>query len=156
MTGINAARTAGEAMILFDLKCHTGHVFEAWFRDGATFETQKLMGEIACPICGETKVSKAPMAPRIGKSRNEPQGIGGEETKLAGALAKELERLFRHIEENADYVGDQFPEEARRIHQDEAERRDIYGEASESETRALIEEGVEIHRIPWVRRRRLS
>jgi len=143
-------------MILFDLKCHTGHVFEAWFRDGTTFERQKISGEIACPICGETKVTKAPMAPHIAKGSREPQRISGEETKLAGELVKELERLCRHIEENADYVGDQFPEEARKIQQGEAERRDIYGEASESETRALIEEGVEVHRIPWVRRRRLT
>lgn len=143
-------------MILFDLRCQAGHVFEAWFRDGATFESQKASGEIACPICGETKVAKAPMAPHVAKSGGESQRLSGEETKLAGELVKELERLCRHIEDNADYVGDKFPDEARRIQQGDAERRDIYGEASESETRALIEEGVEVHRIPWIRRRRLS
>ena len=41
-------------MILFTLRCASGHEFEAWFRDGEGFETQQSAGEIACPHC-ETK-----------------------------------------------------------------------------------------------------
>ncbi|HLF58612.1 MAG TPA: DUF1178 family protein [Alphaproteobacteria bacterium] len=143
-------------MILFDLKCHAGHVFEAWFRDGATFEVQQTSGDIGCPICGETRIAKAPMAPHIARGGNDLGRVCNGEEQLAGELLKELERVCRHIEDNADYVGGDFPDEARRIKSGEAEPRDIYGEASESDTQALIDEGVEVHRIPWIRRRHHS
>jgi hypothetical protein len=59
-------------MILFTLSCARGHEFEGWFRDGDGFEAQQKAGDIACPQCGETKVEKAVMAPRLGK----PSGLG--------------------------------------------------------------------------------
>ncbi|MBV1697259.1 MAG: DUF1178 family protein [Hyphomicrobiales bacterium] len=60
------------SMILFALRCARGHEFEGWFRDGDGFEAQRKAGDIACPQCGETKVEKAVMAPRLGK----PRGVG--------------------------------------------------------------------------------
>ena len=54
-------------MILFALRCARGHHFEGWFGDGNGFEAQRKAGEISCPECGETKVEKAVMAPRLGK-----------------------------------------------------------------------------------------
>lgn len=45
-----------------------GHQFEGWFRDGDGFEVQQKAGEKnPCPECGETKVEKAVMAPRLSK-----------------------------------------------------------------------------------------
>ena len=130
-------------------------MFEAWFRDSAAFDTQQSGGDIGCPICGETRIVKAPMAPNISKSRGGETRLSGEE-QLAGELLKELEKVCRHIEENAEYVGDKFSEEARRIQKGDSERREIYGEATESETKALLEEGVEVLRLPWIRRRHNS
>jgi len=154
--GIAWADDGAFTMILFDLRCDAGHVFEAWFRDGATFEAQQVSGDISCPICGETRVVKAPMAPSIVKRRGVTARIDSGEEQLADDLLRELEKLCRSIEDNADYVGDRFPEEARRIQSGEAEARDIYGEATESETKSLLDEGVEVHRLPWIRRRRHS
>jgi hypothetical protein len=57
-------------MILFDLICSEGHGFEAWFRDGASFERLVAVGEIECAVCGDTKVKKALMAPNISTSKN--------------------------------------------------------------------------------------
>jgi hypothetical protein len=54
-------------MILFTLRCARGHQFEGWFRDGDGFEAQQKAEAISCPECGETKVEKAVMAPRLGK-----------------------------------------------------------------------------------------
>ena len=63
-------------MIVFDLKCGgQGHVFEAWFRDGAAFEAQRKGRKIACPDCGDQRVKKAPMAPRIGKGAREELAV---------------------------------------------------------------------------------
>lgn len=56
-------------MILFDLVCSQGHGFEAWFRDNDSFERLVAVGEIQCAICGDTKVKKALMAPKISSSK---------------------------------------------------------------------------------------
>src|SRR5947199_352880 len=56
-------------MILFTLRCAADHEFEAWFRDGATFDRQSAGGKIGCPECGDKSVTKAPMAPRVARSR---------------------------------------------------------------------------------------
>ncbi|HYG89797.1 MAG TPA: DUF1178 family protein [Azospirillum sp.] len=144
-------------MILFELKCTSDHRFEAWFRDGNAYEAQAAAGTIACPHCGDTRVSKAPMAPRIAKSRGkgaEPAAdVGTDKTKVLQAeVMRHLAELRRTVEENCDYVGDRFAEEARRIHYGEADARGIYGEATAGDVAELTEEGVKIHRIPWLPR----
>ena len=77
---------------------------------------------------------------------------GGAPDPKAAELMRELRELRRKVEENAEYVGDRFAEEARKIHYEETEKRSIYGEASEDDAKALAEEGVEFARIPWVPR----
>ena len=48
-----------------------------------------------------------------------------------------LEALRQQVEANCEYVGERFPEEARKIHYGEVKRRDIYGEAKDEEAKAL-------------------
>lgn len=158
-------------MILFELKCASEHHFEAWFRDGAAYEAQAAAGTITCPLCGDTRIGKAPMAPRIARHRagraEAPEGNattpapvpaptpGGADERAAavqGEVARHLGNLRRAVEENCDYVGDRFAEEARRIHYGETDPRGIYGEASADDVAELKEEGVTIHRIPWLPR----
>jgi hypothetical protein len=134
-------------MILFDLRCGSGHVFEAWFKNGDAYEAQAAGHEIACPVCGDTRIEKAPMAPRIAKSRGESEEAA---TRARARIMQELTELRQKVEENCDYVGDRFAEEARRIHYGEVDERGIYGEATEAETTELKEEGIEVGRIPWV------
>jgi hypothetical protein len=136
-------------MILFDLKCGEGHVFEAWFRNSGAYDAQAAAREIACPICGDIRIAKAPMAPRIGKSRQEVEKTETAAQRRAEVM-RDLVELRRKVEENCDYVGDRFAEEARRIHYGEVEERGIYGEATEAETTELKEEGIEVGRIPWI------
>lgn len=128
-------------MILYTLRCEAEHQFEAWFRDGAAYDAQAAAGEIACPECGNTEVAKAPMAPRVARPRAEPS---------AAQVRRMLQQVRQHVESNCDYVGDKFAEEARAMHEGKSERRGIYGEASDAEHRELAEEGIEVHRIPWV------
>lgn len=136
-------------MIVFELKCGTGHTFEAWFRDGAAYDAQAEGRSIACPLCGDLDVSKAPMAPRIGRSDR----VGEDKRREAQAeAARQLTELRSSIEKNCDYVGDRFAEEARRIHYGEVDPRGIYGETTAEEARELREEGVEYHQVPWLPR----
>jgi hypothetical protein len=131
-------------MILFMLRCSKDHEFEAWFRDGEAYAAQHEAGEISCPLCGDTAVEKAVMSPRLGRSR---------EVTPATAIAQMRAALFelRHqIETRCDYVGPRFAEEARRIHYGETDPRGIYGEATDTESRELADEGIKFGQIPWI------
>ncbi|MBM3535569.1 MAG: DUF1178 family protein [Alphaproteobacteria bacterium] len=128
-------------MILYDLRCGQDHGFEGWFRDSKAYDSQRRGGRVVCPICGNKKVRKAPMAPRLAKTRKGPS---------EGEMLTTLRQMRRQVEANCDYVGENFADEARKIHYGETEKRGIYGEASESDSKELADEGIEVNRIPWV------
>lgn len=131
-------------MIVFDLKCSKGHVFEAWFKDGATFERQAANGEIACAVCGDTRIAKAPMAPSVhGSSKRD------RDAEAKADAMKMLRQLRAKVESECEYVGDRFANEARAIHDGDAPKRGIYGEATLAETKELQDDGVEVTAIPW-------
>jgi len=134
-------------VIRFSLVCDHEHEFEGWFRSSEDFETQKKRGFVDCPSCGSSKVQKAMMAPAVstGRSRERMALAMGAAQKEAMAQLKALSQKMR---ENADYVGDKFAEEARKIHFGEADRRGIYGEATQEEAKSLAEDGVEFMPIP--------
>jgi hypothetical protein len=138
------------AMISFNLRCGKDHVFEAWFKDGKSYDRQAKQGRVACPVCGDNKVAKAPMAPNIaaGVSR----APAADQASRAAELRATLSKLRESVEKNCDYVGDTFAEEARKIHYKESEQRNIYGEATDQEAESLQEEGIEFGRIPWLSR----
>jgi hypothetical protein len=136
-------------MILFDLKCPAGHVFEGWFRDGDTYDRQVKVGKVSCPSCGADRIEKAPMAPRIAK---QPRGEASDEKgKGARNMRELLKGLRAEVERTCDYVGPRFAEEARRIHYCESGERNIYGEATAADAEALGEEGIKFGTIPWIR-----
>jgi hypothetical protein len=150
-------------MILYQFDCDRQHRFEAWFKDGATADRQLKRKTVECPTCGSVKVAKALMAPRIGKTAGReiapveapaaaaPANIG-KAAMLPAEMRKVLLEMRRQVESNCDYVGDKFADEARKIHHGETEARAIYGEATEAEHRELIEDGIEVARIPWIPR----
>jgi hypothetical protein len=163
-------------MIRYALQCERGHAFESWFQDSASFEKQAKRGLVGCPTCDSTRVEKSIMAPQIPrKGRTADQRAGEEKVMRASARKKKaeaaaaskpeaaaplamapqeaelrakLKELRDHIKANADNVGEQFPEQARKMHYGEIEHRPIYGDASPTEAKALIEEGVEVMPLP--------
>lgn len=172
-------------MIVFDLKCNSGHVFEVWFRSSDDYDTQVKHNEVECPICGSTHVSKAVMAPNVGAKSNQKQSDASstfvEKTsfqmnefmssapldmeqasavsgmpELPEQLQEEMERVMskvqKHVEENCEYVGENFAEEARKIHYGETSERGIYGESSIEDTEALLEEGIDVMPLPYFRK----
>ncbi len=148
-------------MIVFDLKCAAAHVFEVWFRDSAAYEAQTEAGEIACPICGDTAIDKAPMAPnlarrgesdRAGEVKGDTPAPRQGDVEKAGRVMRYLRAARDHVEANFDNVGERFPEEARKIHHGEVDKRDIYGQATDEEASELKDEGIEIGQLPWLPR----
>jgi len=146
LQALERGNEAEAAVIVFNLRCASAHVFEAWFRDGATYDRQAAAGEVVCPSCGATEVAKAPMAPRLQKAK------GKDDAAAARRMRAALGELRDHVEKNCDYVGPGFAEEARKIHYGEIDKRNIYGEASSDEAEALKDEGVEFGRVPWLPR----
>ena len=134
-------------MIHFALHCERGHEFEAWFRSNDDFEAQQRGGLVACPACGCDKVAKALMAPAVATSRKREKMVLAAGAEQRATMAQ-LRALAEKMRENADYVGDKFAEEARKIHFGEVEQRGIYGEATPDEARALAEDGVDFMPIP--------
>ncbi len=137
-------------MIHFNLRCARDHEFEAWFQSGEVFDLQVRKRQVTCPNCGDHKVVKAPMAPAVAapSRRSGPRGPETEAVKLRQALTE----LRDKVEQTCDYVGTEFPDEARKIHYGETEARGIYGEATSDEARELVDEGVKVAPIPWIRR----
>lgn len=130
-------------MIKYALMCEGEHQFEAWFDSIAGFEQQRKDGVLRCPLCDSNKVDRALMAPSIPKKSK-----GGELDSRK--VMQMMQKMSRHVQDNFDYVGDRFADEARAIYYGEKEDRDIYGETSVDEARALIEEGVPVAPLPGV------
>ena len=128
-------------MVKYRLICDKSHEFDGWFADSAAFDGQKQDGLLACAVCGSHEVSKAIMAPAVPKKTN-------QQKDEAQKLRHMMQKVSAHVEENFDYVGTDFAEEARKIHYGETETRDIYGETSLEDAKGLVEEGVPVAPLP--------
>ena len=133
-------------MIVFDLRCSGGHVFEAWFASSAAYAEQRGKALVECPLCGDRGIEKAVMAPQIAAKSNSrpdtpsPQAMKAALEHLAQAQARMLEK--------STWVGAAFADRARAMHDGEAPVTPIHGQASMAEARALIEEGVPVAPLP--------
>lgn len=135
-------------MIAYSLTCTAGHEFEGWFANSTAYAEQAEAGELACPICGDASVTKAIMAPAVMTSVTKAKGRTAPAPDEGQKLRQFVAGFRKFVEENADYVGPQFPEEARKIHYGETEARHIYGESTLAQAKELIEEGIEVAPMP--------
>jgi hypothetical protein len=153
-------------MIVFDLLCSNSHVFEAWFGSSSDYSSQKKRRLISCPMCNDTSIRKAVMAPNVAVKGNSISTAPsrGARKKIATVDAtttdvptvSELQNMMNamaefqsKVEETHTDVGDQFPEEVRKIHYGEAEHKPIYGDATLKEAAELQEEGIDVMPLPF-------
>ena len=138
-------------MIVFDLKCAAGHVFEAWFGSSEAYATQRRTGRVACPLCGDSAVEKAVMAPSIAMKGNRREDKG-QPAPLAPAMVKAALKVLAEKQAAAlagsQWVGASFATRARAMHAGEEAETPIHGQTSVVEAKALIEEGVPIAPLP--------
>lgn len=150
-------------MIQYALTCENRHSFDAWFRNADAYDEQAARGIVTCPICSTQNVEKSLMAPAIAKSGqkagpdgNKPVAQGNDKMSFSAGhpqqaqLRAAMRALREKVVAEADYVGDKFAEEARRIHDHEADPRGIYGEATRDEVAGLIEDGIDCMPLPNV------
>ena len=155
-------------MIKYALICDADHEFESWFPDSASYDKQVKRGLVACPFCQTTKVSKAIMAPNVARKDKDRVLVANDDAALAPAavaapapvqdialldeqqqhLRGMIRELHEKLTENSTNVGDNFTQEARKIHAGEAPERSIHGRASMEDAQALIEEGIPVLPLP--------
>ena len=162
-------------MIKYQLICDKSHEFEGWFGDSAAFESQQVSGFLTCPVCGSADVRRALMAPNLASPKTrktdlaeqqpsaqpepqpQPQAPQQASAALPPAAARkkhelmsEMRTLQTKIRQECRDVGNDFAEEARKIHYGEVEPEGIYGQATAEEREELNEEGIEIMDMPWL------
>jgi hypothetical protein len=136
-------------MKVFDLGCDNEHSFEGWFASAEDFDRQQQAKLVECPVCGSHAVRKLLSAPRLNFGAEAPaEKLAVAQTNDASMQAMLLQ-MARHIQANSEDVGEKFPEEARRIHYEEAPKRSIRGLASRDEAASLAEEGIEVMPLPF-------
>ena len=137
-------------MIVFDLLCAHGHAFEGWFASGAEFDRQKEASLVTCPVCDGSDVERRPSAKvRVAKApRAAPAPVPAAHGDAIAGIPPELLAKLREVVRNTEDVGERFPEEARKIHYDEAPPRSIRGQASREEAQELADEGIEFSPLP--------
>ena len=136
-------------MIKFDLKCDIGHIFEASFDDSKSFDFQRKKNLIECPYCSSCKITKSIMAPNVSSKSNKNKKVYKNQQKVFATYDKQIKKLKSEIEKNFTYVGNKFPEEARKIYYGEADDKSIYGEATEKESKELLDEGISLIKLPF-------
>ena len=135
-------------MIKYNLKCKNKHEFEGWFSDSKEFEKLKSKKIIECTFCGTKKVQKTIMSPNIVSKQQKEKNI--KSSRYIKKLRHDLLKMKTFIEKNFKYVGENLPQEVRKVYYDKSKNNNIYGKATPEETEELREEGIELATIPWI------
>ncbi len=133
-------------MIRYALRCEHEHPFEAWFGSSSDFDDQAARGLVECPFCSSHAVSKQIMAPAVAGTKR--RDAAPDMAKVQTMMMQAAREVRSHVEKNFDYVGDTFAREARAIHEGATEKREIYGEATAAEVKALKADGVPCAALP--------
>ena len=161
-------------MKVYNLACHLDHHFEGWFASEADALSQQETGLLTCPVCDSKEIVRLPSAPRISKrtsrelvpanqSATESDNLAGvnssgagqsmvltgsEQAHLQAQVQATVMQGMRELINKTEDVGNDFAEEARKIHYQEAPERSIRGHATVDETAELREEGIEVVSLP--------
>jgi len=137
-------------MVVYDLICDSEHQFEGWFKSESDYLEQNKQGILCCPLCDSNLVHKLPSASYIStrKSQLSPQtNLPKKSRAQIDQIAKEFSS---YIAANTEDVGNQFAEEAKKMHYGEVAERNIRGSASVDEMKSLKEEGIDVIPLPAV------
>ncbi|MDP3316788.1 MAG: DUF1178 family protein [Devosia sp.] len=134
-------------MITYSLSCANQHKFDAWFRSAEAYDEQHARGIVTCPVCGSVKVEKALMAPAVNRMNSDKISVSTGHP-MQSEIREFLRAMRKKVTSEADYVGDRFADEARKIHFKEADARGIYGEATRDEVAELLDDGIDFLPLP--------
>jgi hypothetical protein len=156
-------------MIVYDLVCARQHRFEGWFGSADDFTRQRDGALIRCPLCDDATIQRRPsanihvgrgaelaMATDPAASDKKPEAESGAPNAPVLAPDATTLALLRKLVAETENVGRAFPEEARKIHYEEAPKRGIRGQATSDEADALREEGIDFMSLPGILTRDLN
>ena len=155
-------------MKVLDLLCPQDHVFEAWFGSENDFLSQLERGLLQCPLCGSKSLRKGLSAPRLNLGAKPPSQTPSHAaaaahrapTSAAASRACAVpapdaaDRAQRQAQQaawlqwsrqmaaNTEDVGQQFADQALRMHQGHEPERPIRGQATAEQALQLLQEGV--------------
>ncbi len=136
-------------MIKYNLKCNLGHEFESWFADSKEFDNLKKKNLLECIFCSSRKIKKSIMSPMITGIKNSPE-LKKHISESLKYEKKKLIQLRKFIENNFEYVGENFSKKVREVYYDKKSKKTIYGTTTPKERKELEEEGIDLFSIPWV------
>ena len=160
-------------MIKYQLICEKSHEFEGWFQTSLSFDEQAAKGLLRCPVCDSGQVKRALMTPNLASPKRRSSvdhqvvdsspaqansnslgdirpSIKAEQVQGLGMALAELRQIQQKITTECRDVGDNFAEEARKIHYGEVEVEGIYGQTTHDEREELKDEGIEVFDMPWL------
>jgi hypothetical protein len=145
-------------MLVVDLHCDQGHVFEGWFASAEDLASQRSRGLLSCPVCGARDVSRRPAASRLNVSSLKQQGASAAEsaeqaperapTQAVEALQAMYLQAVKHVLQHTEDVGEHFVQEVRDMHRGDAPQRAVRGQADRDEVAELREEGIDVVSMP--------
>ena len=136
-------------MIKYNLKCLNGHEFESWFLDSNEFDKLNQRKLLECIFCSSRKINKSIMAPMVKVTKEKKNDLKISNQKLQNEKTK-LIKIRKFIENNFEYVGENFSEKVREIYYDKKSKKTIYGTTTIKERKELNEEGIDLISIPWI------
>jgi hypothetical protein len=152
-------------MVIFDLICLNGHRFEGWFQNLSEVEGQIKENIIACPICGESTVTKCPSTFGLVKKNSKYPAEDSKVTQKKSfrqrpLVPKELLQLqnlllsfTEKIQSEFADVGTDFTQEALKMHYGVTPKKSIRGISTNDEEEILKKEGVEFIKVPMLIRK---
>ncbi len=138
-------------MIKYNLKCEKDHEFESWFSDSNEFEKLEKKKLLECIYCSSKKIQKSIMSPMVSGSKPKLNNVKFLEKDLSNKK-KDLLKLREFIEKNFDYVGDKLSEKVREVYYDKNSKKSIYGTTTVKEREELLDEGIDLISVPWIRK----
>jgi len=137
-------------MIKYNLICKKcNKSFDSWFASSKEYEKLKKLKHINCLNCNSLEVNKNLMSPSIVNSKNEKNEKIN--TEKYSKMKKIIKKYQKFIQNNFEYVGENFTYEARSIHyKNKKKSKGIYGKASLEDIEELNEEGNQTDIIPWI------
>ena len=138
-------------MIVYELACTCGSIFEGWFQDRAEFfglETAKTK-----IVSGGNEIHKILSPVSVRTSHPSPSAAVGkdEDSNVSAAeVATALRIIRRYVEKHFEDVGTKLAEKSLKIHYGIEEPRNIRGVVSAEEEKILEQEGIELLKVPIV------
>ena len=138
-------------MVIFDLECLNGHIFEGWFEDKKDLESQQEQGVLTCPVCDTTSVIKKLHPIAIKKA---PTHTTSQRALQASqeAMTELTEKVAEYVEKNFEDVGTDFTKQALKMHYGAEEYQNIRGSTTKEEDKVLAKEGVPVLKVPVIKK----